>query len=232
MSKVPLPPKAPPAWGKGKTVGRGRQGVRGGHGGGGGGCGTGVGVDVAEGTGVGVGTGSGGGHGGAPFVFRQTYDDDGNIVPLPLDTPLSSISAAEARRIRSFEKERDRQESDAAEALKERLHNPDGPSPLFIIDKPRKRREDDDLIQELPEGSKRSRKPAKSREMPLPVTKPSTKMTKTDMAAAAADKVLLKRLRASGTENEGPSRKKEDVNGSGGGLAAARHLNLTPKIIE
>ncbi|KAJ7434296.1 hypothetical protein FB451DRAFT_1195497 [Mycena latifolia] len=189
MSKAPLAP-APPGGGRGR--GRGWGTGRGGAGGGG------------EGDGGG---GRPGAH--ANWVFRQTYKEDGTVVPLALDAPLPhQLSRAENDAIAA----RVRENWDADHQVKweqQLRHNPDGPSDLFIL----KGRALPLASLELAPGQKRIRKPAASREMPIPLSARGTKMTKADIASAAKDAEILKKLNGKkrppvNDENAGPSKKR------------------------
>ncbi|KAJ7458442.1 hypothetical protein FB451DRAFT_1273164 [Mycena latifolia] len=176
MSKLPLPPP-PLGGGRGRGRGDGRGRGRG------------------DGRGRGLGGGRGGGGGGrrgddrANWVFFQTYDDHGNVVPLALDAPLPhQLSRAEESVIAAGVRERADAEREE-KCLKRLHHNPDGPSDLFVT----KGRLLDATSLEVPEGQKRIRKPVASREMPIPLSA-RAKMTKADQVAAAKDAELLKKL--------------------------------------
>ncbi|KAJ7928229.1 hypothetical protein B0H13DRAFT_1860669 [Mycena leptocephala] len=164
MCNPPLEPKVPRDGGRGGRGARGataRGAARGGRGGG-------------------VGRG-GGANATAGFTWMQTYDESGNIVPLPLDTPLPGPSQSGVKAIREREQG------------------------------------GDDESLELPEGSKRVRKPAMSRAMPLPLSVKCPKVGEADARAAREDTELLKRLQGSRdaskkrkatNENDAPPQKK------------------------
>ncbi|KAJ6585962.1 hypothetical protein B0H19DRAFT_1250708 [Mycena capillaripes] len=199
MCNAPLPPKAParggaPASGASRGGrGGGSRVARSGHGGaawgrrGGaarGGRGGGARTGVTEG-----------------FTWMQTYDDDGNTVPLPLDTLLPGPSRQEVGEIWEREKVRDNAAKAAeleAERRRKALFNVAGDHDLVIVPPlhPRKK-PSEDVSVELPEGSKRVRKPAASREMPLPISFKRPKPGEADARAAKEDDDLVKRLKAS-----------------------------------
>ncbi|KAJ6629013.1 hypothetical protein B0H10DRAFT_2428472 [Mycena sp. CBHHK59/15] len=145
----------------------------------------------------GAGRGGRGRGGSAAIVFRQTYDDSGNVVPLPLDEP-PAVSRADVRAVRAREKAMQDKYNALANAprAKNPLSNPDGSHDLFVTQGTR---------------TQRIRKAAPSREMPVPIVV----KTRADKAAAEADAALLKQLtskqkgkrRAANDENEGPRKK-------------------------
>jgi hypothetical protein len=115
--------------------------------------------------------------------------------------------------------ERERARDGAAKAAeveaaweRKRLHNPAGGADLLILLPLRKRGADDESL-ELPEGSKRVRKPEMSRAMPIPLSVKCPKVGEADARAAREDADLLKRLQGSrDTTNTGKKRKATDEN--------------------
>ncbi|KAJ7618269.1 hypothetical protein DFH06DRAFT_1144838 [Mycena polygramma] len=110
---------APPA------VGRG--GMRGGRGAGGRGASTrGRGASRGAARGRGGRTGRSGGSAavgeGSGGEFLQTYDDDGSTIPLPLGTPVETVSLARTQEIRNAAKERDSAKARAARARDHGVH--------------------------------------------------------------------------------------------------------------
>ncbi|KAJ7824140.1 hypothetical protein B0H13DRAFT_1919306 [Mycena leptocephala] len=129
-----------------------------------------------------------------------------------------------------------------AERTRKRHHNPAGGAPLVILLplKPRQR-DSEDASLELPEGSKRLRKPAQNRAMPVPLSDKSRKLSAVDAKAAKDDADLLKRLQASihGTDTS-KKRKAADENAapppkknffpSNGGDCIQRGISKTTEI--
>ncbi|KAJ6448835.1 hypothetical protein C8R45DRAFT_947753 [Mycena sanguinolenta] len=195
-------PKAPKASaGRGGNRGRGgrARGVRGARGGGG------RGATARD----------------AGYTWLQTYDADGNTVPLPLDTVLPGPSRDEVRRIRGVEKARDEaEEAKEADAAwrKSLVHNPAGGADLVIfppLPPPKSRKTDvDNSSLVLPQGTKRVRRPAASREMPIPLSARPVPGA-ADARQAKLDEELLKRLQG-GTqkhgEQTGKRKRKDDSN--------------------
>ncbi|KAJ7457409.1 hypothetical protein FB451DRAFT_1183315 [Mycena latifolia] len=107
----------------------------------------------------------------------KTYDDNGAVIPLALNAPLPhQLSRAENEAITT----RVREEWDADHQAKweqQLCHNPDGLSDPFIL----KGRPLAPPSLELPAGQKWIRKPAASREMPIPLSARGAKMTKADI---------------------------------------------------
>ncbi|KAJ7149775.1 hypothetical protein C8R43DRAFT_951752 [Mycena crocata] len=68
-----------------------------------------------------------------PLRFLQTYGDQGEIIPLPLDTELPVLSAAEKRSLRARQKILDAAPKGKAPKPPHRLHNPDGNTDLVIL---------------------------------------------------------------------------------------------------
>ncbi|KAJ7081791.1 hypothetical protein B0H15DRAFT_803485 [Mycena belliarum] len=142
-------------------------------------------------TGTGTGTGTGRGFG----------PNDGTVIPLdPNAPPLTwenTATAAEKEAVRRGDMARKKaaaEENEAArtaEIARKARYNPDGPHDLFIT-KGRKRSAEDAGLR-LPEGEKRVRKPAASREMPVPLSMRAGQ-TNADRASAANDDALLKKL--------------------------------------
>ncbi|KAJ7907070.1 hypothetical protein B0H13DRAFT_1879896 [Mycena leptocephala] len=190
MCKPPLGPRVPAdEGGRGTPGGRGTRGGRGGRRG-----------------------GRGGAKATAGFTWMQTYDENGATIPLPLDIELPGPSRSQVREIREREEVRDQAAKEAeaeAERARKRHHNPAGGADLVILLplKPRARYSEDTSL-ELPEGSKRVRKPAQSRAMPIPLSTLRPKRGEADARAAKADADLLTRLQASrDTTNTGKKRK-------------------------
>ncbi|KAF7336356.1 hypothetical protein MVEN_02184100 [Mycena venus] len=108
-------------------------------------------------------------------LATQTHDKDGTPIPLPLSAVAIPLQH-EMREIRGKERVQDKtaRAAEAKEAwVQSLLRNPDGGTNLVIVPplKPRRRAvEDMALTLPLPEGLKRIRKPAASREMPVPVS--------------------------------------------------------------
>ncbi|KAF7377003.1 hypothetical protein MSAN_00118200 [Mycena sanguinolenta] len=175
----------------------------------------------SRGRGSGRARGARGGRGGsqgatardAGYTWLQTYDDDGNAVALPLDTPLPGPSRHEVQRIRGLEKAQDEAEAatqaDAA-WRKSLVHNPAGGADLVILPPPKPRkRAGEDISLELPEGSKRVRRPAASREMPIPLSgRPVPGAA--DGRQAQADAELLKKLQGGKQGKESNKRKRKE----------------------
>ncbi|KAF7340928.1 hypothetical protein MSAN_02077800 [Mycena sanguinolenta] len=147
------------------------------------------------------------------YTWLQTYDDDGNAVALPLDTPLPGPSREEVQRIRGMEKERDEAEAAAREDAawrKSLVHNPAGGADLVILPPPKTRKRDgEDTSLELPEGSKRVRRPAASREMPIPLSARPVPGA-ADARQAELDADLLRRLQDGKQGKETKKRKCKD----------------------
>ncbi|KAJ6478362.1 hypothetical protein C8R45DRAFT_1101765 [Mycena sanguinolenta] len=176
LCNAPLDPKPP----RTTTASRARgRGSRGGHRGRGGGSGQSV---TAR---------------DAGFTFLQTYDAEGQPIPLSLDTPLPGPLPREVEQVRSRERARDKAAEAAradAEWRKSLVHNPAGGADLVVLLplKPR-RKNGEDTSLELPEGSKRVRKPAVSREMPVPLSaRPVPGVA--DARQVQLDQELLERL--------------------------------------
>ncbi|KAJ6505089.1 hypothetical protein C8R45DRAFT_1069954 [Mycena sanguinolenta] len=133
----------------------------------------------------------------AGFTFLQTYDAEGQPIPLSLDTPLPGPLPREVEQVRSRERARDKAAEAAradAEWRKSLVHNPAGGADLVVLLplKPR-RKNGEDTSLELPEGSKRVRKPAVSREMPVPLSaRPVPGVA--DARQVQLDQELLERL--------------------------------------
>ncbi|KAJ6467625.1 hypothetical protein C8R47DRAFT_1223534 [Mycena vitilis] len=111
---------APPA----PSVGQGTRGGQGGRGRGSGTRGQGASRGAARGRGGRTGRGSGSaavgeGSGGE---FLQTYDNDGNIIPLPLGTPVETVSRARTQEIRKAAQQRDSAKARAARARDNGVH--------------------------------------------------------------------------------------------------------------
>ncbi|KAF7360928.1 hypothetical protein MSAN_01122800 [Mycena sanguinolenta] len=147
------------------------------------------------------------------YTFLQTYDDAGNPVPLSLDTPLPGPTREEVREIRDREKTLDA----AAEAMraeeawrKSLLHNPAGGADLIVLPLSQSRRKDgEDRSLELPEGTKRTRRPAASREMPVPLSARPVPGA-ADARQAQADADLLRRLQGGKQGKESKKRTRKD----------------------
>ncbi|KAF7373741.1 hypothetical protein MSAN_00585300 [Mycena sanguinolenta] len=134
-------------------------------------------------------------------------------VPLPLDTPLPGPSLHEVQQIRNREEARDKAvEAARAEAEWRRslVHNPAGGADLVILPplKPH-RKTGEDISLELPEGSKRVRKPAASREMPVPLSAQPVPGA-ADAKQAQLDQELLQKLQGGKQGNETKKRKRKD----------------------
>ncbi|KAJ7758443.1 hypothetical protein DFH07DRAFT_958289 [Mycena maculata] len=163
--------------------------------------------------------GRGGGRGGKkrggaadhpPGAFLQTYDDDGNIVPLPLGTQVEGVPSSRRKQIRDMEKERDGRgdtatgSSNAAPSTPLHLRNPDGTSDLLVTGSRPPNPRPEDIIR-----SKRVRKPAASREMPEPLTK--------DTKQKLDDAALAKKLQKSTTDMEKNTASKKRARADGKG---------------
>ncbi|KAJ7032313.1 hypothetical protein C8F04DRAFT_1185160 [Mycena alexandri] len=192
-------PAADAAASRGATRGRRSRGGRGGggrRGGGGGGGG-------AERTGETAG-----------FAFMQTYDDNGNVIALPLSTPLGVLSGAEKKRIRGADKAREEAEVEAARRQR-LLRNPDGHHDLVVFPGPNSNIAKLGLLEvpvELPEGSKRIKKPVQSREIPVPLSYKSQVVPgAADAKTAMEDAELLRKLTgkrgATNDENAAPNKR-------------------------
>ncbi|KAJ7226461.1 hypothetical protein B0H12DRAFT_1240596 [Mycena haematopus] len=217
-SNAPLPPKGPPGErgrGRGGSGGRGR-GTRGGARarGGGGARARGGGAARARGGGAARARGGGGGRTARDlgYTWLQTYDDEGQPIALPLDTVLPSLSRHEVQDLRDREKARDAS-VDAAEKdvawRRSLLHNPAGGADLIILPplKTSKRGAEEDTSLELPEGTKRVRKPAPSREMPIPLSaRPAPGVA--DAKQAKLDEELLQRLQGGKAGKQTTTKKK------------------------
>ncbi|KAJ7033265.1 hypothetical protein C8F04DRAFT_1184247 [Mycena alexandri] len=168
----------------------GRGGSRGSRGGGGGGR------SIADKTAAELG-----------YSFMQTYDDDGNVVPLPLDTVVHP-SLPDSRRVREVEKAA---KGKNAAPRKNPLHNPDGYHDLVVFPGPNaERRGLLELPAELPEGSKRVKRPP-NREIPVPLSYKSRVVPgAADAAQARADAILLEKLR-NGKRKGAPARNDENA---------------------
>ncbi|KAF7349528.1 hypothetical protein MSAN_01743200 [Mycena sanguinolenta] len=153
------------------------------------------------------------------FTFLQTYDESGQAIPLSLDTLLPGPSLHEVQQVRNREKARDKAaEAARAEAAwrQSLVHNPAGGADLVILPPLKPRRKDtEDTSLELPEGSKRVRKPAASREMPVPLSaRPIPGAA--DARQAQLDQELLKKLQGGKQGNETKKRKhRNDLENSG-----------------
>ncbi|KAF7373528.1 hypothetical protein MSAN_00563200 [Mycena sanguinolenta] len=211
LCNAPLEPKAPrTTQAPGRQGGGGRQGGSRGRGRQGG----------SRGRGRQGGSRGRGSHGGRPatardagFTFLQTYDENGQAVPLSLDTPLPEPSPHEVQQVRNREKARDKaaEAARAKEAWRQSLvHNPAGGADLIILPPTKPRRKDgEDTSLELPEGSKRVRKPAASREMPVPLSaRPIPGAA--DARQAQLDQELLQKLQGGKQGNETKKRKRKD----------------------
>ncbi|KAJ7264657.1 hypothetical protein C8J57DRAFT_1718542 [Mycena rebaudengoi] len=92
----------------------------------------------------------------AEEAWRQTYDDDGNVIPLDPGAPMEVVSRKRRRELLDVSKSLDKQK-EVAEALKDKtrrmLENPDGNYPAVIWAPP----------PEVQSG-KRTRKPARDRD--------------------------------------------------------------------
>jgi hypothetical protein len=92
----------------------------------------------------------------AEEAWWQTYDDDGNVIPLDPGAPMEVVSRKRRRELLDVSKSLDKQK-EAAEALKDKtrrmLENPDGNYPAVIWAPP----------PEVQSG-KRTRKPARDRD--------------------------------------------------------------------
>ncbi|KAJ7147712.1 hypothetical protein C8R43DRAFT_1129625 [Mycena crocata] len=67
-----------------------------------------------------------------PFQFLQTYGDNGEVIPLPLDTDIPVLSAAEKRNLATRQKEKDKPKKKGAKRP-HALHNPDGNTDLVVL---------------------------------------------------------------------------------------------------
>ncbi|KAJ7449699.1 hypothetical protein B0H11DRAFT_2247041 [Mycena galericulata] len=67
----------------------------------------------------------------APLAFLQTYGDNGEVIPLPLDTPDPAVNTPRWKEIRAMERERDRKANAAPKA--DLLRNPAGGSDLVVL---------------------------------------------------------------------------------------------------
>ncbi|KAK7049193.1 hypothetical protein R3P38DRAFT_3175445 [Favolaschia claudopus] len=148
--------------GRGGGRGRGRGRGRGGRGRGGGGRGRGGGQQTAR---------------EAGYTFLQTYQN-GEVIPLSLDTPLPpSMSQQMRRKSQAGEKEREPTATPDAATQVPGAQASDGVVVFLPPLKPQPKPAADGSAGLLPVGSKRVRKPAPSREMPIPIS----------MAAKTAD---------------------------------------------
>ncbi|KAJ7469950.1 hypothetical protein B0H11DRAFT_1920279 [Mycena galericulata] len=205
MSNAPHAAK-PAARGGGRGGGQGGRGSRGGQGGRGG-------KSQREGRGGELGGGLFGGEislGGSsgqasatagPYRFLQTYDDDGNVIPLPLDTPMPGPSAARTKEIREFEKKRDQQEAKDKKAARERAKFTQEYGNVVVMPPPPAGTE--------PLGARTRRAPSNRDDY---VSAPLRKRTLAEIRAAASEKKLLEReaklptKRKGNAENEEPER--------------------------
>ncbi|KAJ7092915.1 hypothetical protein B0H15DRAFT_947729 [Mycena belliarum] len=176
-----------------------------------------TGLSSTEGEGDGA-EGSGDGEGGE----RGDEDEEGakrggGDAEGPQPKPGGRPTAAEKDAIERADMARsavaagEREAARVAEIAKKARYNPDGPHDLFIT-KGRKRGAEDAGLQ-LPDGEKRQRRPAASREMPVPLSL-RAEQTNADRAAAVKDGALLKKLNGKrrrddqATSEAGPSRKR------------------------
>ncbi|KAJ6449869.1 hypothetical protein C8R45DRAFT_947148 [Mycena sanguinolenta] len=183
----------------------------------------------ARARGVREGAYGGGGRGAtardAGYTWLQTYDADGNTVPLPLDTVLLGLSRDELQQIQGVEKARVEAEAAAqvdAEWRKSLVHNPAGGVDLVIfpaLPPPKSRKRDGDSSSlELPEGTKRVRRPAVSREMPIPLSARPVPGA-VDTRQAKLDEELLKRLQGGNQKHEEQTAKRKRKNDGNENLA-------------
>ncbi|KAJ7429634.1 hypothetical protein B0H11DRAFT_2265165 [Mycena galericulata] len=149
-----------------------------------------------------VGVAGAAGVAGAPVIFMQTYADDGSVIPLPLDTPMPGSSSRATAQLRAMERERDARANAHLAPTPRHLRNPDGPSDLFITGaRPPDPRPEDVL------PAKRTRRPAASREMPVPLT--------ADARQPMEDARLLKRLNESTAKQPAGSKKRSRIESGG-----------------
>ncbi|KAJ7699403.1 hypothetical protein B0H16DRAFT_1749436 [Mycena metata] len=192
---------APPGRGRG----RGRGTTRGG------------GASRGRGRGAGGNIGGGGGNIAGKtaaelgYSFMQTYDGNGNVVPLPLDTVVQPAPTTDSRRIQAMQKTAARGKKGKVAPRKNPLHNPDGHHDLVVFPSPNAPKPGLlDLPAELPEGSKRAKR-APNRDIPMPLSYKSQVMPgAADAAQAKHDAMWVEKL-ASGKKRAVPGNDENTV---------------------